>query len=96
MSICIHVSIDFSSFSQILKFDTEIADIRGRKMQAIKVFIHAIRYLKDHLLKSITTPTFLKNDDIFWVLTVPVVWNNTSHHFMQIAAQEVYLTHSTK
>lgn len=84
MSICIHVSIDFSSFSQILKFDTEIADIRGRKMQAIKVFIHAIRYLKDHLLKSITTPTFLKNDDIFWVLTVPVVWNNTSHLFMQI------------
>lgn len=69
MSICIHVSIDFSSFSQILTFDTEIADIRGQTLQAIKVIK---------------------------VLTVPVVWENTSILFMRIAAQEVFLEHNTK
>lgn len=91
MSICIHVDIDFSSFLQILTFDTEIADIRGRKMQAIKVFSHAIRYLRDHLLKSVRTPIILRHDDILWVLTVPVVCDNTSKLFMRIAAQEVNL-----
>lgn len=96
MSICIHVGIDFSSFLQILTFNTKITDIKGRKMQAIKVFIHAIRYLKDHLLKSMRTLTFMTNDDFLWVLTVPVVWDNTSILFMRIAAQEVYLSHSTK
>lgn len=96
MSICIHVDIDLSSFLQILTFDTEIADIRGRKMQAIKVFIHAIRYLKDHLLKSMMTVTSIKNDDILVVLTVPVVWDNTSILFMRKAAQEVFLAHNTK
>nr|XP_034310091.1 heat shock 70 kDa protein 12A-like isoform X2 [Crassostrea gigas] len=75
-------------YDQILTFDTEIADIRGRKMQAIKVFIHAIRYLKDHLLKFMRTLTSITNDEILWVLTVPVVWENTSILFMRIAAQE--------
>lgn len=87
-------NIDFSSFSQILTFDTEIADIRGRKMQAIKVISHAIRYLKDHLLKSMRT--CITDDEILWVLTVPVVWENTSILFMRIAAQEVFLEHNTK
>lgn len=96
MSICIHVSIDFSSFSQILTFDTEIADIRGQTLQAIKVISHAIRYLKDHLLKSMRTLTSITNDEILWVLTVPVVWENTSILFMRIAAQEVFLEHNTK
>lgn len=96
MSICIHVSIDFSSFSHILTFDTEIADIRGQTLQAIKVISHAIRYLKDHLLKSMRTLTSITNDEILWVLTVPVVWENTSILFMRIAAQEVFLEHNTK
>lgn len=87
-------NIDFSSFSQILTFDTEIADIRGRKMQAIKVISHAIRYLKDHLLKSMRT--CITDDEILWVLTVPVVLENTSILFMRIAAQEVFLEHNTK
>lgn len=63
-------------------------------MQAIKVFSHAIRYLKDHLLKSKRTLTYM-TDKILWVLTVPVVWDNTSTLFMRIAAQEVYLAHNT-
>ncbi|XP_065928739.1 uncharacterized protein MCAP_0864-like [Magallana gigas] len=75
-------------YDQILTFNTNIADIRGRKMQAIKVFSHAIRYLKDHLLKSMRTHTSITNDEILWVLTVPVVWDNTSILFMRMAAQE--------
>lgn len=65
-------------------------------MQAIKVFSHAIRYLKDHLLKSMRTFTSIRKDEILWVLTVPVVWDNTAILFMRIAAQEVYLAHNPK
>lgn len=96
MSIYIYVGIDFFFFLQILTFNTNIADIRGRKMQAMKIFSHAIRYLKDHLLKSMRTITSITNDKILWVLTVPVVWDNTSILFMRIAAQEVYLANNTK
>lgn len=72
-----------------LTVDTTVADIRGREMQAVKVFAHAIRYLKDHLLDSLKPKgKIVKNDDILWVLTVPAIWDDTAKLFMRKAAQE--------
>eukprot|EP00105_Crassostrea_gigas_P026536 XP_011447532.1 PREDICTED: heat shock 70 kDa protein 12A isoform X1 [Crassostrea gigas] len=74
---------------QKLTVNTTVADIRGRKLQAVKVFAHAIRYLKDHLLNSLKTKgKIVKNDDILWVLTVPAIWDDTAKVFMRKAAQE--------
>nr|XP_034311557.1 heat shock 70 kDa protein 12A [Crassostrea gigas] len=72
-----------------LTVDTTVADIRGREIQAVKVFAHAIRYLKDHLLDSQKPKgKIVKNDDILWVLTVPAIWDDTAKLFMRKAAQE--------
>lgn len=80
----------FPSFLQKLTVDTTVADIRGREIQAVKVFTHAIRYLKDHLLDSQKPKgKIVKNDDILWVLTVPAIWDDTAKLFMRKAAQEV-------
>lgn len=79
------------SFLQKLTVNTTVADIRGRQMQAVKVFAHAIRYLKDHLLNSLKTKgKIIKNDDILWVLTVPAIWDDPAKAFMRKAAEEVY------
>ena len=71
-----------------------ISDIRGRELDAMTVFSHAIRYLKDHLLRSVEHRGGLvqKQKEIQWVLTVPAMWDDTAKHFMRQAAQKVYFT----
>ena len=74
--------------------DTKISDIRGRELKALTVFSHAIRYLKDHLLRSVKERggSIVKQEEILWVLTVPAIWDDTAKLFMRKAAQEVYLS----
>lgn len=77
---------------QKLDVDTTIADIRGRKMKALKVVAHAIRYLKDRVLAVTYLPAHLNqsvHNEILWVLTVPAIWDNRAKSFMRKAAHEV-------
>lgn len=61
----------------------------GKQMKAIKVFSHAIRYLKDHMLKTLEQRgAGLKDKDINWVLTVPAIWDDPAKQFMREAAEE--------
>lgn len=83
----------FQRFKMILHQDEELnrgvkcVDINGRKLEAIKVFAHSIRFLKEHLMeeikKSIVGATYA---DIEFVLTVPAIWGDKAKMFMREAA----------
>lgn len=79
-------------FFQNLNSDTKISDIRGRKLPALKVFACAIAYLKNHLLDHLKKDNFIdhfKTKDIYWVLTVPAIWDDKAKLIMRSAAQKV-------
>ncbi|XP_076071446.1 heat shock 70 kDa protein 12A-like [Mytilus galloprovincialis] len=68
---------------------TEIKDVSKKSMQAIKVFSLAIEYLKNHLLEKIQQrlKNALQDDDLYFVLTVPAIWDDPSKQFMREAAE---------
>ncbi|XP_053389263.1 heat shock 70 kDa protein 12A-like [Mercenaria mercenaria] len=67
--------------------ETEIEDVKGRKMKAKDVFGAAIKYLKQHLLDMLETRgTGFENKDIHWILTVPAIWTDSAKQFMREAA----------
>lgn len=60
-------------------------------MDAIKVFTHCINHMKEHLLKALEYIQIDKItvDDIYFVLTVPAIWDDTAKMFMREAAVKV-------
>lgn len=59
-------------------------------MMAIDVFSKSIEYLKDHMIKeSETKRDGVHSRDIFWVLTVPAIWDDSAKQFMREAAIHV-------
>ena len=71
---------------------TELMDVNGKKVKAITVFTHAIRFLKtdlEHLLDS--RGTGFMAEDIHWMLTVPAIWEDQAKQFMREAAQRVII-----
>ncbi|XP_019622014.1 PREDICTED: heat shock 70 kDa protein 12A-like [Branchiostoma belcheri] len=70
--------------------DTTIKDANGKRLPAIDIFAHAMRYLKDHMLRAIkltvSSENELEDDDICWVLTVPAIWDDSAKQFMRQAA----------
>lgn len=67
-----------------------IRDATGKKVPALDLFAHVIRYLKNHLLnvldiKGIT----VTNKDVHWVLPVPAIWKKSAKQFMREAANKV-------
>lgn len=77
----------FHFFLQPLNNDTKISDIRGRELPVLKVFACAIAYLKNHLLDHLKER--FKTEDIYWVLTVPAIWDDKAKFIMRSAAQKV-------
>ena len=65
-----------------------IEDITGKKeVKAIKVFKHAIEYFRDLMLTTIDKKGLgEKENNIRWVLTVPVIWSDPAKQFMIEAA----------
>ncbi|XP_056009905.1 heat shock 70 kDa protein 12A-like isoform X2 [Ostrea edulis] len=64
-------------------------DENEREMEAMLIFTHCIKYLKDHLLGVIANSTLgdkVGIDDIDFVLTVPAIWDDTAKMFMREAA----------
>ncbi|XP_062591250.1 heat shock 70 kDa protein 12A-like isoform X3 [Saccostrea cucullata] len=74
-----------------LRRDMEIEDIDGKKMPYMTIIAHAIRYLKEHLLKQLNEKNLLgalTADGIFWVITVPAIWTDSAKQFTREAAIE--------
>nr|XP_019918143.2 heat shock 70 kDa protein 12A isoform X1 [Crassostrea gigas] len=74
-----------------LERDMEIDDIDGKKMPFMTIIAHAIRYLKEHLLRQLNDKNILEAvtaDGIFWVLTVPAIWTDSAKQFTREAARE--------
>jgi len=62
-------------------------------MQALTVFSLAIRFLKEHLMKKIQIAMKgkLSDEDVYFVLTVPAIWDDPAKQFMREAAEQVII-----
>ncbi|XP_052791766.1 heat shock 70 kDa protein 12A-like [Mya arenaria] len=69
--------------------DSTIPDERGRELPAILVFSRAIAYMKFKIFKVVSEkfPT-VREDEIYYVLTCPAIWSETSKQFMSDAAEK--------
>ncbi|XP_074593489.1 heat shock 70 kDa protein 12A-like isoform X2 [Brevipalpus obovatus] len=78
-----------SSLSRV----TEISSVGGKKVSALLVFSHSLRYFKNHALNELTNEcgTKVADEDIRWVVTVPAIWRQTAKQFMRMAAYEAGL-----
>ncbi|GFT73876.1 heat shock 70 kDa protein 12A [Nephila pilipes] len=74
--------------SEHLSLETEIAAANGKRMPAVTVFAHALRYFKDHALQELSdqSATKILNEDVRWVVTVPAIWKQPAKQFMRAAA----------
>jgi hypothetical protein len=65
----------------------------GKSIQALTVFSLAIRFLKEDLMKKIQSGMKgeLSDEDIYFVLTVPAIWDDPSKQFMREAAEQVII-----
>nr|XP_015199351.1 PREDICTED: heat shock 70 kDa protein 12B [Lepisosteus oculatus] len=71
-----------------LTLETELEAVNGRKMRAIEVFAHALRFFREHALKEVKdqSSAVLEGGDVRWVITVPAVWRQPAKQFMREAA----------
>lgn len=66
-----------------------IRDATGKKVPALDLFAHVIRYLKNHLLNVLDIKgTTATNKDVHWVLPVPAIWKKSAKQFMREAANK--------
>ena len=72
----------------------EIQAANGKKLRAIEVFAHALRFFRDHCLQELSdqSATPIANDDIRWVITVPAIWRQPAKQFMRQAAYKVCMS----
>jgi len=69
----------------------EIQAANGKRVLALKVFAHALRFFKEHCLQELSdqSSTRIVNEDIRWVITVPAIWRQPAKQFMRQASYEV-------
>uniref|UniRef100_A0AAR2LK62 Heat shock protein 12B n=1 Tax=Pygocentrus nattereri TaxID=42514 RepID=A0AAR2LK62_PYGNA len=67
---------------------TELESVNGRRVRAIEVFAHALRFFREHALKEVKdqSSSVLEGDEVRWVITVPAVWRQPAKQFMREAA----------
>ncbi|KAK3100458.1 hypothetical protein FSP39_020422 [Pinctada imbricata] len=73
---------------------TKLKDITDKEKPAVDVFAAVIRYFKETLQKKLELQgkAFGFNyDDVYWVITVPAIWNLKAKQFMRIAATKAGL-----
>ncbi|XP_062594009.1 heat shock 70 kDa protein 12B-like [Saccostrea cucullata] len=68
---------------------TKCMDENKKELDAIEVFTHCIRYLKDHLLENLNNTLINKIEvnNITFVITVPAIWDDVAKKFMRKAAE---------
>ncbi|XP_061524532.1 heat shock 70 kDa protein 12B [Phycodurus eques] len=71
-----------------LTMETELEAVNGRRVTAVEVFAHALRFFREHALKEVKeqTSSVLERDQVRWVITVPAVWRQPAKQFMREAA----------
>ncbi|XP_072543675.1 heat shock 70 kDa protein 12B isoform X2 [Salminus brasiliensis] len=67
---------------------TELESVSGRRVRAIEVFAHALRFFREHALKEVKdqSSSVLEGTEVRWVITVPAVWRQPAKQFMREAA----------
>lgn len=64
-----------------------IDDISGKGVSALVVFSKSIKALQKHLTDQLKLRgTSIKDNEIFWVLTVPAIWSDNAKQFMRASA----------
>nr|DBA29543.1 TPA: hypothetical protein GDO54_009765 [Pyxicephalus adspersus] len=71
-----------------LTMKTELEAVNGKKVQALEVFAHALRFFKEHAVKELRDQCLSLNEKeaIRWVITVPAIWKQPAKQFMREAA----------
>nr|XP_010589856.1 heat shock 70 kDa protein 12B isoform X2 [Loxodonta africana] len=70
-----------------LTLKTQLEAVNGKKMPALEVFAHALRFFKEHALQlREQCPLMPEKDTVRWVLTVPAIWKQPAKQFMREAA----------
>uniref|UniRef100_A0A8C2AQ45 Heat shock protein 12B n=1 Tax=Cyprinus carpio TaxID=7962 RepID=A0A8C2AQ45_CYPCA len=71
-----------------LTMETELESVSGRRVRAIEVFAHALRFFREHVLKEVKdqSSSVLEGNEVRWVITVPAVWRQPAKQFMREAA----------
>lgn len=69
--------------------DFSMKDINGKKISGKLVVAHSIGYLRQHMMDQLVQRnTGVPEEYIFWVLTVPAIWNDACKQFMREAAEK--------
>ena len=82
----------FYSFTpQHLNHQTTIKSTNGIVYPAFLVFVHALRYFRNHALQQLSdqSETAIWPKDVRWVITVPAIWRGPAKQFMREAAHKV-------
>ncbi|KFR08054.1 Heat shock 70 kDa protein 12B, partial [Nipponia nippon] len=76
-----------------LTMKTELEAVNGKKMQALEVFAHALRFFKQQAVQELRDqcPSLPARDAIRWVITVPAIWKQPAKQFMREAAYKAGL-----
>ncbi|XP_059561627.1 heat shock 70 kDa protein 12B isoform X2 [Myotis daubentonii] len=71
-----------------LTLKTQLEAVNGKKMPALEVFAHALRFFKEHALQELREqcPSLPEKNTVRWVLTVPAIWKQPAKQFMREAA----------
>ncbi|XP_045600464.1 uncharacterized protein [Procambarus clarkii] len=75
---------------QSLSRDTLLEAANGKKVEALQIFSHALRYFRDHALRELTDQAGVAvlEEDVRWVITVPAIWSHPAKQFMRTAAYQ--------
>ncbi|VDI26127.1 Hypothetical predicted protein [Mytilus galloprovincialis] len=85
---CRHFKMELHS-SEILKRDTMIEDVLGKKKTAFDIFSMSIKYLKQEAEKlMLEKGQKVVKENISWIITVPAIWTDAAKQFMRQAAEE--------
>ncbi|XP_078320398.1 heat shock 70 kDa protein 12B-like [Crassostrea virginica] len=75
---------------------TMISDETGKKELPIsKILQESIRYFFVKALETLSKERNIKREDVYWVLTVPAIWNESEKQIMEEAAKMVGLSHGS-
>lgn len=65
-------------------------EVSGGEIPVIDVFKHSLKYLRLHFLAVMgRNHPGLTEADVYWVITVPAIWNDPAKQFMREAAKRV-------
>ncbi|XP_062569122.1 heat shock 70 kDa protein 12A-like [Saccostrea cucullata] len=79
-----------------LNESTKLKDITDKELPAVDVFAAVMRFFRESLQKRLSTKSTedFTYDDVYWVVTVPAIWDLRAKQFMRRAAEKAGLKDS--